>query len=108
MRRSFQVFVFAALAVAGGATGVFASGGDASPVQSQKSEVTRITVNASEFKYKFSKLSAPQGVVIFTVVNKGKITHDFKINGKKTAKLAPGKKATLTVNFAKKRQYSFL
>ena len=106
MRGSLKLLVLGLLAVAGVATGVFASGGGAAPVHksgaAKSSAITKITVNASEFKYKFSKLSAPTGTVIFTVVNKGKITHDFKINGKKTPRLSPGKSAKLTVNFTKK------
>ena len=46
--------------------------------------------------------------MIFTVINKGKISHDFKIGGKKTKSLAPGKRQILTVRFAKKGQYAFL
>jgi uncharacterized cupredoxin-like copper-binding protein len=60
---------------------------------------TAVTVTASEFKFKLSKLSVPHGTVVFTVVNKGKIPHDFKINGKKTALVKPGKSAKLTVTF---------
>ena len=67
-----------------------------------------MTVNASEFKYVFSKRRVPTGTVIFTVVNKGKISHDFKILGKKTRSLGPGKSQKLTVKFTKKGQYAFL
>jgi uncharacterized cupredoxin-like copper-binding protein len=56
-----------------------------------------VTVTASEFKFKLSKASVPHGSVTFTVVNKGKLPHDFKIGGKKTALLRPGKSAKLTV-----------
>jgi uncharacterized cupredoxin-like copper-binding protein len=48
------------------------------------------------------------GTVIFTVVNKGKIRHDFKIAGKKTALLAPGKTAKLTIKFTKKGRFSYI
>ena len=58
-----------------------------------------VTVTASEFKFKLSKLSVPHGTVVFTVANKGKIPHDFKINGKKTSLIKPGKSAKLTVTF---------
>jgi len=58
---------------------------------------TSVTVTASEFKFKLSKASVPHGTVIFTVVNKGKLPHDFKIGGKKTALVKPGKSAKLTV-----------
>jgi uncharacterized cupredoxin-like copper-binding protein len=58
-----------------------------------------VTVTATEFKFKLSKLSVPHGTVVFTVANKGKISHDFKINGKKTPLIKPGKSAKLTVTF---------
>lgn len=58
-----------------------------------------VTVTATEFKFKLSKLSVPHGKVVFTLVNKGKLPHDFKINGKKTSLVSPGKSAKLTVTF---------
>src|SRR6266487_3449060 len=58
---------------------------------------TAITVTATEFHFKLSKMSVPHGKVVFTVVNKGHVGHDFKIGGKKTPLIAAGKKATLTV-----------
>src|SRR5712691_1314418 len=60
-----------------------------------------VTVTASEFKFKLSKTSVPHGTVVFTVVNKGKLSHDFKISGKKTPLVSPGKRAKLTVTFKK-------
>jgi uncharacterized cupredoxin-like copper-binding protein len=61
---------------------------------------TSVTVTASEFKFKLSTaVVAKPGTVTFTVVNKGKIPHDFKIAGKKTPLLSPGKSAKLTVTF---------
>jgi uncharacterized cupredoxin-like copper-binding protein len=56
-----------------------------------------VTVTATEFHFKLSKTSVPHGSVTFTLVNKGKLGHDFKIGGKKTAVIAPGKTAKLTV-----------
>jgi uncharacterized cupredoxin-like copper-binding protein len=64
------------------------------------SSATGVTVSAgspSEFAFTLSKKTVAKGAVTFTVTNKGKLTHDFKIGGKKTALLKPGKKATLTV-----------
>jgi uncharacterized cupredoxin-like copper-binding protein len=58
---------------------------------------TAVTVTATEFKFKLSKTSVPHGSVTFTVVNKGKLAHDFKISGKKTPLIKPGKSAKLTV-----------
>ena len=68
---------------------------------------TAVTVTATEFKFKLSKTSVPHGKVTFTVVNKGSISHDFKINGKKTPLISKGKSAKLTVTFkAGKFKYS--
>lgn len=61
---------------------------------------TSVTVTAgkpSEFKFVFSKTSLVAGSVFFSVTNKGKLEHDFKIAGKKTVKLKPGSKTNLTV-----------
>ena len=94
-----------ALGAAGLAIG-FATSGAASPQAA--SATTHITVAASEFKFVFSKRSIPAvGTVIFTVVNKGKISHNFKIGGKTTPNLLPGKSATLTVKFTKKGHYAY-
>jgi len=69
---------------------------------------TKVTVSASEFKYVLSKKAAPTGTVVFTLVNKGKLSHDFKIAGKKTPLVSPGKSATLRVKIAKKGRLSYL
>ena len=58
---------------------------------------TAVTVTATEFHFKFSKTSVPHGSVTFTLVNKGHVGHDFKIGGKKTPLIKPGKSAKLTV-----------
>src|SRR5215470_10916169 len=88
------------------------------------SRLTVVTVTAgkpSELAFKLSKTSvAAAGTITFKVKNAGKITHDFKIctrpvsaatavscTGKVTARLAPGKSATLTVVLAKKGKYEF-
>ena len=51
----------------------------------------------SEFKFTLAKKSVAPGAVTFTVANKGKLAHDFKIAGKKTVKLNAGKTTTLKV-----------
>jgi len=51
----------------------------------------------------------PSGsTVIFKVTNQGKISHDFKIAGKKTPLVQPGQSATLTVKIAKPGRYPYL
>ena len=62
---------------------------------------TAVTVTATEFHFKLSKTSVPHGSVTFTVVNKGQVGHDFKIGGKKTPLIKPGKSAKLTVTLKK-------
>lgn len=67
------------------------------------SSATRVTVIATEFHFKLSKTSVRHGSVTFTVVNKGKVEHDFKIGTKKTPVIKPGKSAKLTVTLRKGR-----
>ena len=66
-----------------------------------RTTATTVKVTAKEFRFVLSRKSAPHGKVIFKVVNKGKAKHDFKIAGKKTPILKPGKSATLTVTLKK-------
>jgi plastocyanin len=87
LRLTALVLVAIAAAVIGGS----ALAGRAS------STSTSVAVKMSEFKFVLSRASAPHGSVIFTVTNKGKLPHDFKIAGKKTALIAPGKSGKLTV-----------
>jgi nitrite reductase (NO-forming) len=75
---------------------------------SPRTTATSVTVIATEFKFAMSRKAVPVGKVVFTVVNRGKIGHDFVIAGKKTPVIAPGKKATLVVVFKKKRRYIYL
>jgi uncharacterized cupredoxin-like copper-binding protein len=77
--------------------------------QQSATRATTVTVTAgkpSEFKFRLSKARVPAGVVIFKVTNVGAIVHDFKIAGKKTRNLAPGKSQTIRVTLKKgKRPY---
>src|SRR4051812_27131315 len=57
----------------------------------------KVTVKASEFKFRLSTTSVTHGLVTFNVVNQGKLPHDFKIAGKKTSLLSPGKSTTIKV-----------
>ena len=60
-------------------------------------KVATVTVTASEFKFELSKMILPHGSVVFTVTNKGKLAHDFSINGKTSSLVQPGKSTKLTV-----------
>jgi plastocyanin len=101
MRRGGSVLLLAALAMMGLAVGIVVPGGRAS------SQASRVTVTATDVKFTLSKRSAPTGTVIFAVTNKGKISHNFKIAGKKTPLLASGHSATLRVTFLKKGRYPY-
>ena len=88
------------------------AGGGASPKASHATAhstvTTHVTVTATDLKFTLSKRSVPTGTVIFTVKNKGKLSHDFKIAGKKTPRLLPGHSAMLRVTFSKKGRYPYL
>jgi uncharacterized cupredoxin-like copper-binding protein len=56
-----------------------------------------LTVTATEFKFKLSKASVPHGNVVVTVVNNGKVAHDFSISGKTSPLVSPGKSTKFTV-----------
>src|SRR5262249_1324998 len=59
-------------------------------------------------KFALSRRAVPVGsTVIFTVINTGKISHDFKIAGKKTKTLQPKQKTTLKVVFKKKGKIAY-
>jgi uncharacterized cupredoxin-like copper-binding protein len=109
LKRIIGTFGLIAIAAAGLAVG-FAQAGAASPqVAKAAHATTKITVVGSEFKFVFSKRSiAAPGTVVFTFVNRGKISHNFKIAGKVTPNLLPGKSAKLTVKFKKKGHYAYV
>jgi uncharacterized cupredoxin-like copper-binding protein len=94
-----------ALAVTGALAAVFTStigaASSATPV--------KISVTAKDYSFTLTKKIVPRGTtVLFTVVNRGKTVHDFQVNGKKSAFLPPGKKATFTVRFAKKATLQYV
>jgi len=102
--------VFASLAFAGLAAGTFVSGREASANSlgtAYLSKLTHVTVIATDSRFKLSTRHAPAGTVIFTVFNKGKVSHDFKIAGNKTRRISPGHSATLRVKFSKKGRYPY-
>jgi uncharacterized cupredoxin-like copper-binding protein len=83
--------------------------GSASAAPQRTAATTAITVNAGEFFFKFSKSSILKpGTVVFTVKNVGHLAHDFKINGKKTPLIQPGKSATLKVVFTSAKKFPYL
>ncbi|HUQ22896.1 MAG TPA: plastocyanin/azurin family copper-binding protein [Gaiellaceae bacterium] len=72
---------------------------------------TTVAVTAgkpSELKFTLSKKTILKGTGVFKVTNRGSLPHNFKIAGKKTVNLGPGKTATLKVAFAKAGKYAYL
>jgi uncharacterized cupredoxin-like copper-binding protein len=74
---------------------------------SSRAASTAVKVTATDFHFKLSRASAPHGVVVFTLVNSGHTQHDFKIGGKKTALVSPGKSAKVRVTL-KKGKYTYI
>lgn len=77
---------------------------------SSSADATTLTVTLgkpSEFKITLSKKTILRGVTTFKVTNKGAISHDFKIAGKKTVMLKTGKAATLKATL-KRGKYAYL
>jgi uncharacterized cupredoxin-like copper-binding protein len=70
---------------------------------------TTVQVSGGEFFFRLSKKTiAKPGAVTFVFKNVGHVLHDFKINGKKTPLIDPGKTARLVVTFKKKGKYSYM
>jgi uncharacterized cupredoxin-like copper-binding protein len=79
--------------------------------QGSTAKVSTITVTAgkpAEFRFTLSKKTAPSGIIIFKITNKGTLPHDFKIAGRKTRLISPGQSNTLRVTIAKKGLYPYL
>lgn len=108
MKRAVAVIALTALGLAGLGAGVFVARGNASPAAPQAQAVARVTVVATDFKFALSKRKVPTGVVIFTVKNKGKILHDFKIAGKKTPLIKPGKSAVLRITMKRNGRFAYI
>jgi plastocyanin len=58
---------------------------------------TSVSVSGKEFKFTLTRRSARHGSITFHFTNRGKLGHDFKIEGKKTRVIKPRKSASFTV-----------
>lgn len=77
----------------------------------QQTATTTVAVAAgkpAEFRFTLSKKTILKGTGVFKVTNKGKISHNFKIAGKRTPSLTAGKVSTLRVIFKKAGKYPYL
>ncbi len=69
----------------------------------------RVAVTATEFAFTVKPKTVRKGqAVVFTVRNRGRVAHDFRIGGRKTAILPAGKAGTLRVTFKKAGRYRYI
>ena len=73
-----------------------------------RSGATQVTVAMTEFRFILSTRSVPTGAVVFRLVNRGHVAHDFKIAGKKSALIAPAKRGLLRVVFRRAGRYPYV
>jgi glucose/arabinose dehydrogenase len=81
------------------------------PVSASSSPSTTVTtrVDAREFRFTLSRMSAPAGTdVRFVVRNRGKVSHRFRFGSKRTRLLRPGASQAITVRAATKGRLAFL
>ena len=107
VHRHLQLFLLTALVVAAMLA--------LRPAQARPSAALRthsgakqVTVVMKEFRFILSTRSVHTGAVVFRLVNRSHLPHDFKINGHKTKLLSPGQAQTLKVTFLKAGKYPYL
>jgi plastocyanin len=74
-----------------------------------RAAATSVAVTAREFSLRRSvRALARPGTVTFNVRNAGHVEHDFRINGRQTRLIRPGRSSRLVVTFRKKGTYHYL
>jgi uncharacterized cupredoxin-like copper-binding protein len=66
-----------------------------------------VGVTGKEFKFTLTTKTVGHGKKTFKFTNKGRLKHDFKIAGKKTPIISPGKSASITVTL-KRGTYTYI
>jgi uncharacterized cupredoxin-like copper-binding protein len=80
----------------------------AAAASAQRTATTTVSVKAGEMYFKLStKTLAKPGKVTFVVTNAGQLVHDFKVDGKTTSMVQPGKTVRLVVTFTKTGRYPY-
>jgi plastocyanin len=71
---------------------------------------TKVTVSATDYRFKLSVKTVHVGTVAFTVVNRGEVPHNFKVQrlNSVTRLLQAGDRGTLRVRFRKPGRYYYL
>jgi plastocyanin len=110
-----KVTSFAAIAAAMAAVG-WGTGAAAAPSSENGTRAAEaaaplgVTVRMTEFRFRLTRMTVPKGRrVKFTVVNLGRIVHDFDIQGIKNMPIIGAKKRfTYTVSFRRGGRYRFI
>jgi hypothetical protein len=83
------------------AIGLLVAGGSGSAA------VTPVTVKITDTRTTISRTSVPTGVVVFSVSNAGRLPHVFRILGKSTPRLLPGRRVRLQVAVSVPGSYAY-
>jgi plastocyanin len=72
--------------------------------------VQRVTVKMTEYRFRLSTNTVHRGTVVFTIINKGEIPHDFSIQklDKVSSLVQAGRKTTMRVTFKRAGTYYYL
>jgi uncharacterized cupredoxin-like copper-binding protein len=68
----------------------------------------RVRVVMTDYAFALSRKVVKPGTVVFSVVNKGEVVHDFRIAGKKTPVYDSGQSGTLRVVLKRPGRYPFI
>lgn len=103
-RLTCAIALAAAAACVAAAVAVHSYGAARSPA------TTKVTVSATDYRFKLSVKTMHAGTVVFTVVNKGEVPHNFKVQrlNAVTRLLQAGERGTLRVRFKKPGRYYYL
>jgi plastocyanin len=109
MRLHFRRHLYRAIA-AGLVLAAVAGVAAPSRAPAQSAAVQRVTITMTEYRFRLSVNHVRKGTVVFTIVNKGQIPHDFKIERLQDVSpvIQAGKRATMRVTFRKAGKYYYL
>lgn len=107
MHRHIQVFLITAF-VATAMLALRSTQARPAAADPARTGATKVTVVMKEFRFTLATHSVHTGTVVFRLVNRGHLRHDFKIAGRKSARIAPGKHGLLHVVFRRAGRYPYV
>jgi glucose/arabinose dehydrogenase len=66
-----------------------------------------VDVTLSDFGIRLSTGTVPPGRIVFRVLNRGNVSHDFEVDGRKTRALAHGRRQSIAVDLKRVGSYRF-